>query len=294
MKESRSRARLGAHMSISGGLHRAIDRAERIDATALQIFVRNARQWGAKPLAQPEIEKFRCRLEESGLGPFTLAHSGYLMNVASPDPALWKRSVADLRLELERCALLGIKYLVFHPGSHVGSGEEAGVAKVAKALDRLAPAHGRESGVMLLIETTAGQGSNLGHRFEQITRIMDRARCGESLGVCFDTCHAYAAGYELGDRKNFRRVFDRFDQLMGIGSLRAFHLNDSKNPKGSRKDRHQHIGQGDVGLEAFRLLLNDRRFHDLPMVLETPKGEDLAEDRENLSILRALIPRSRR
>lgn len=281
-------------MSIAGGLHLAIDRAEQVDATALQIFVRNARQWGAKPLGTDEAEKFRARLEESGLGPYTLAHAGYLINVASPDPALWKRSVKDLKLEIERCSQLGIPCLVFHPGSHVGSGEIKGLSKAVKALDRLLPSSAPADGLKLLIETTAGQGSNLGHSFEQIAHILDHARCRDSLGVCFDTCHALAAGYEIRDRRNYLKVFERFDELIGIERLLAFHLNDSKNPLSSRKDRHQHIGQGDVGIEAFRLILNDRRFKALPMVLETPKGEDLAEDRENLAVLRGLLPRSRR
>jgi len=281
-------------MSIAGGLYRAVDRAEQVDATALQIFVRNARQWGAKPLRAEDIEQFRSRLQESGLLRFTLAHAGYLINVASPDAALWKRSVADLKLELERCLQLGIPYLVFHPGSHVGSGEAAGLDKVVKAMDRLLPASAGNRSVTLLIETTAGQGTNLGHSFEQIAYILDRARGSESLGVCFDTCHVLAAGYEIRKAREYKQVFERFDRLIGIEKLKAFHLNDSKNPLNSRKDRHQHIGQGDVGLGAFKLLLNDSRFDDLPMVLETPKGEDLAEDRQNLAILRGLIPRSRR
>jgi deoxyribonuclease-4 len=281
-------------MSIAGGLYRAVDRAEQVDATALQIFVRNARQWGAKPLRAEEREQFRSRLRESGLVPFTLAHAGYLINVASPDGALWKKSVADLEMELKRCLQLGIPYLVFHPGSHVGSGEETGLDKVVKAMDRILPASSGDQSVILLIETTAGQGTNLGHSFEQIAYILDRARSSESLGVCFDTCHALAAGYEIRKARDYKKVFELFDRLIGIEKLKAFHLNDSKNPLSSRKDRHQHIGQGDVGLGAFKLLLNDKRFTDLPMVLETPKGDDLAEDRQNLAILRGLIPRSRR
>ena len=281
-------------MSIAGGLHRAIDRAEQVDATALQIFVRNARQWGAKPLLAGDAEQFRNRLAEIGLLPFTLAHAGYLINVASPDAALWKKSVANLKLEMERCLQLGVPYLVFHPGSHVGSGEEAGLDRVVEALDRLLPTSAGNDNVALLIETTAGQGTNLGRSFEQIAYILERARGGGSLGVCFDTCHALAAGYEIRTARGYREVFERFDRLIGMEMLKAFHLNDSKNPLSSRKDRHEHIGQGDVGIEAFRLLLNDKRFSALPMVLETPKGEDLAEDRENLAILRGLIPRSRR
>jgi deoxyribonuclease-4 len=289
-------------MSIAGGLHKAIDRAEQIDATALQIFVRSARQWSVKPLAAGEIAKFRDRLEQSGMARFTMAHAAYLINIATPDPALWKRSVASLKVELARCAQLGIPYLILHPGSHVGTGEEAGLVRVAKALDRLMLSRGRdgigraaEQGrLKLLIETTSGTGSNLGHRFEQIAQIIDISRCAPFLGVCFDTCHVLSAGYEMRNSTAYRKTFREFDRIIGLDRLFAFHLNDSKNPLGSRKDRHQHIGSGEVGLEAFRLLLNDRRFRDHPMVLETPKGEDMAEDRENLAILRAMIPRGRR
>jgi deoxyribonuclease-4 len=296
------RAKLGAHMSIAGGLHRAIDRAEEIDATALQIFVRSARQWTVKPLEASEISRFRERLDESGMGEFIMAHASYLINIATPDAALWKRSVASLKDELERCARLGVPYLVLHPGSHVGTGEEAGLARVVKALDRLMLSRGRdgiaraadEGRLKLLIETTSGTGSNLGHRFEHIAHIMESARCAPFLGVCFDTCHVLSAGYELRQATGYRGTFREFDRIIGLDRLFAFHLNDSKNPIGSRKDRHQHIGSGEVGLEAFRLLLNDRRFRDHPMVLETPKGEDMAEDRENLAVLRALIPRGRR
>jgi deoxyribonuclease-4 len=289
-------------MSIAGGLHRAIDRAEEIDATALQIFVRSARQWGVKPLSAGEIEKFRERLDESGLARFTMAHAAYLINIATPDAALWKRSVASLRIELERCVQHGIPYLILHPGSHMGSGEDAGLSRVVQALDRLLLSAGRDGigraardgRLELLIETTSGQGSNLGHRFEHIAHILDEARCGSFLGVCFDTCHVLSAGYELREAGGYGKTFQEFDRIIGVDRLKAFHLNDSLNPLGSRKDRHQHIGSGEVGLEAFRLLLNDGRFKDLPMVLETPKGEDMAEDRENLAILRGLIPKGRR
>ena len=290
---------LGAHMSIAGGFSRAVDRAEQVQATALQIFVKSARQWDAKPVEPEEAREFRRRLELSGLSRYTLAHSSYLINLASPDRAMRERSIRALRDEIARCAILGVPYLVLHPGSHVGQGEERGLERVTTALDRvLAPrrpsrAATETAGVTVLLETTAGQGSNLGHRFEQLALILERARCSERLGVCFDTCHALAAGYDLRDKKSFNATFAEFDRIIGLQWLRAFHLNDSKNGLGSRKDRHEHIGQGELGLSSFRLLLNDRRFSGLPMVLETPKGEELAEDRENLSVLRSLI-RSRK
>jgi deoxyribonuclease-4 len=286
-------------MSISGGLHRAVDRAEAVRATALQVFVKSARQWTAKPLQVEEIDRFREALERGGLAPYTLAHASYLINIASADETLWRRSVAALRDELERCAALGIPFLVLHPGSHVGAGEEAGLRRAVRGVDQALGGRGRRraavrSSVTLLLENTAGQGTNLGHRFEHLGRILEQARWARCLGVCFDTCHALAAGYDLRDARSFRQTMHALDRAVGIERLRAFHLNDSKHALGSRRDRHEHIGRGDLGLDAFRHLLNDRRFADLPMVLETPKGEDLAEDRRNLRRLRSLVPEGRR
>jgi deoxyribonuclease-4 len=278
-------------MSIAGGLSRAVDRAEQVDATALQIFVKSSRQWRARPLPEDEIGTFRRRAAESGLARHALAHASYLINLASPDAGLRRRSETALRDELARCELLGVPYLVLHPGSPVGSGEERGLQRVVRALDRLLAGGG---GVTLLLETTAGQGDSLGHRFEQLGRIIGRARHADRLGVCFDTCHALAAGYEFRDARSYREMLSEFDREVGLKRLRAFHLNDSRHPLGSRKDRHEHIGRGEVGLEPFRLILNDRKFRRLPMVLETPKGAELNEDRENLAILRAMLPGARR
>jgi len=298
---ARVRHRLGAHMSIGGGLYRAVDRARSVDATALQVFVKSARQWNAKPLDRADVESFRREAADSGLEPYTLAHASYLINLATPDERLRQRSVAALQDEVERCELLGIPFLVLHPGSHGGSGEDAGLERIVRGLDQvLAPPRrkttpGNSGGATtILLETTAGQGATLGHRFEHLAHVLDRARRGGRLGVCFDTCHSLAAGYEFRDRRSYRSTFSEFDRTIGISRLRAFHLNDSKHPLGSCKDRHEHIGRGEVGLEAFRLILNDRRFRTVPMVLETPKGVDLAEDRENMTVLRQMLPVSRR
>jgi deoxyribonuclease-4 len=289
-------------MSIAGGLHRAIDHAEAVDATALQVFVKSARQWSSQPIAVEEAQRFRERAGESGLGPHTLAHASYLINLAAPAGPVRRRSLVALADEIARCELLAIPYLVLHPGSHTGAGEEAGLERIVRALDEvLAPSGGRSkrdrsaNGITtVLLETTAGQGATLGHRFEHLAYVLERARSTERLGVCFDTCHALAAGYEFRDRRSFRATFREFDEVVGIDRLHGFHLNDSKHPFGSRKDRHEHIGRGEVGLEAFRLILADRRFRRIPMVLETPKGPDLAEDRENMSVLRQMLPVSRR
>ncbi len=288
MPRSTAAPRLGAHMSIAGGMPRAVERARAVDATALQVFVKSSNQWRSRPFADGEVEAFRRAVAAAGLERHTVAHAGYLINLASPDDALWERSRASFREEVERCDALGIRFLVVHPGSHVGSGEQAGLDRVVAALDAtLAP----RSRATVLLETTAGQGSNLGHRFEHLGYLLDRARVRKRLGVCVDTCHVFAAGYEMRNRRGYAATFEALDDAVGLDRVLAFHLNDSKGDLGSRKDRHAHIGEGALGLEPFRLLLRDRRFRDRPMVLETPKGEDLEEDRVNLDVLRGLVRR---
>ncbi len=274
-------------MSIAGGLRRAVDRAVAVDARALQVFVKSARQWKPRPLEPDEIVAFREAVAAQDLQTQLLAHATYLINIASPDGHIWKRSVDALAVELDRCASLGIPWLVLHPGSHVGSGEAAGLSRVAEAMDRVLEP--RDDDVGILLEITAGQGTNLGCRFEHIAAIFADAKSDEKLGVCFDTCHALAAGYEFRDARSYRRMKREFDSSIGLDRIRAFHLNDSKFGLGSRRDRHEHIGRGEVGLEAFRLILNDRKFRNVPMVLETPKGDDLEEDRVNLAVLKGMI-----
>jgi len=282
-------------MSIAGGFPRALDRAAEVQAGALQVFLKSARRWEAKPLCRDEAAAFRRRLEQSGLGPYTLAHSSYLINLASPQRDLRERSIRALRDEVERCDLLGIPYLVLHPGSHMGAGERIGLDRVASALDRVllpfrTARRGPEPAVNVLLEVTAGQGTNLGYRFEHLQRLLGRSRCEKRLGICFDTCHALAAGYDLRDETSYAATFSVLERTVGLDRLRAFHVNDSAGALGSRIDRHQHIGRGEIGLEGFRLLMNDPRFRDLPMVLETPKqGRDLEDDRANLAALRALV-----
>jgi deoxyribonuclease-4 len=277
-------------MSIAGGMPRAIERARAVAATALQVFVKSSNQWAARPFASGEVEEYRRASEEAGLARFTLAHASYLINLASPDDALWAKSAAALSGELQRCDELGIPWLVVHPGSHVGSGGAAGVGRVASALRRVLSRRGEGSSGVLL-EITAGQGHALGARFEELGEMIDQAGGSDRIGVCFDTCHALAAGHEFRDAASYRETMRALDSAVGLSRLKAFHLNDSKGDLGSRLDRHEHIGRGKVGLEAFRLILSDRRFDDLPMVLETPKEDDLAEDRENLGVLRSLVSR---
>lgn len=277
---------LGAHMSIGGGVHLALRRARSIGCNAVQLFVKSSNQWRAKPLTDEEIALFREESAHFKPG-FIIAHTSYLINVASPEPELYSKSTAALLVEMQRCAALGIPCLVLHPGSHRGSGEEAGIAAVASALNRLA---GEESaqGVSILLETTAGQGNSLGATFEQLAAIIARLEDRSRVGVCYDTCHAFAAGYDIRTRRACRATFRAFDEIIGLDLLRAFHLNDSRTGLGSRRDRHAHIGQGELGRSAFENLLAEKRFLDRPMILETPKGPDLREDVENLALLRSL------
>jgi deoxyribonuclease-4 len=279
--------KFGAHMSISGGLHKAFARGESAGCEAVQIFSKNQQQWRAKPLSDADIAHFKAEQQRSGLAP-VIVHDSYLINLASPDDALWEKSIAAFAEELERCATLGIPYLVTHPGAHTGSGEETGLRREAEALNRLFDA-GVGEGVMVLLETTAGQGSCLGYRFEHLARLIELTDRRERLGVCIDTCHILAAGYDIRTPEAYAATFDEFDRVIGIDRIKAFHVNDSVKDLGSRVDRHAHIGDGCVGLEGFRALVNDPRFVGLPTILETPKGEDMAEDIANLAKLRGLL-----
>lgn len=281
---------VGAHISVAGGLHQAFARGEAAGCRTLQIFSKNERQWRAKPLTPEAIDLFKAEAARSGLTA-ALVHASYLINLASPDDALWERSIGALAEELERCSLLGIPYLVLHPGAHIGSGAEAGIARVAQAIDRLF-VEGAGPGVTLLLETTAGQGTCLGGTFEELSTVLDLLHHPERVAVCADTCHIFAAGYDIASPVGYTATFDRLIELVGLDRIKAFHLNDSKGGLGSRLDRHESIGDGQIGIEGFRLLVNDERFHALPMVLETPKGDDGAEDVRNLTTLRNLCRRA--
>jgi deoxyribonuclease-4 len=274
-------------MSIAGGLPQAVVRARSDDATALQIFVKSSNQWAARPFAPGEVEAYREASREAGLERHTLGHASYLINLASPDETLWQKSVAAFGVELDRCGALGIPWLVVHPGAHVGSGVANGMARVVDALNHALPQSKHGAGVLL--ETTAGQGTTLGARFEELGEILKLVKHPDRAGICFDTCHVLASGYEIRFASAYTETMNALDRAVGLDRLRGFHLNDSKGDLGSRRDRHEHIGSGKVGLEAFRLILADARFRDLPMVIETEKGDDLAEDRVNLGVLRSVI-----
>lgn len=279
--------RLGAHESIGGGLHKAFDRAQSVGCETLQIFVKSNRSWAVKPLTEEDIERFKAKAEETDIQP-VVGHTSYLLNLGTPNDTLWKRSRDTLIIELERCEALGVPYLVLHPGSHVGTGEEAGLARVAQALGEV---HAATPGfrAQILLEATAGQGTNLGYRFEHLGWLLEHTPTGERMGVCLDTCHIFAAGYELRTPEGYAATMEAFDRIVGLQRLLALHLNDSKGGLGSRKDRHEHIGKGHIGLEGFRHVLNDSRLANLPGLLETPKSDDLHEDRENLVVLRSLV-----
>ena len=278
---------LGAHMSIAGGVDNAVLQGKEVGCDTVQLFTKSSRQWVSKPLGKDEIARFHRAKKETGLNT-VVAHDSYLYNFAAPDDVLRKKSVAGLIDEMERCEALGVMYLIAHPGAHVGSGEEAGIQTIAKSIDEMHSAcPGYET--KLAIEITAGQGSNLGYRFQQVRQIIDASKNSDQLRVCFDTEHAFAAGYDLRTTEGYERTFAEFDETIGLGLLVAFHLNDAKKDLGCRVDRHEHIGKGFIGLEAFRLLMNDKRFWGLPMCLETPKSDDCHEDRENLATLRNLL-----
>lgn len=277
---------LGAHMSIEKSHALAIDRAAAFDMTALQIFTKNASRWVAKPIDPAAAEAFRERLAGSDIS-FTVAHDSYLINMASPDDALWEKSLNAFQDEMARCAQLGVPYLVTHPGAHMGTGVETGVSRVAEGLNRLFDEEPANPTVVLL-ETTAGQGTTLGSTFEELASIIDQVEDKARVAVCLDTCHIFAAGYDFRTPETYEATIRAFDDIIGLDRLITFHLNDSKKGLGLRTDRHAHIGEGELGLDAFRLLLTDPRFADTPGVLETPKDDDELGDQRNMRALRNL------
>lgn len=278
---------LGSHMSIAGGVENAILQGKEVGCDAVQLFTKSSRQWVSKPLSEEEIAKFHHAKKTTGLT-CVVAHDSYLYNFAATDEALRKKSVNGLIDEMQRCEALGIAYLIAHPGAHVGAGETTGIHTIAKSIDEMQRACAGFT-AKLALEITAGQGSNLGYRFAHIRQIIDAAKEPDRLRVCFDTEHAFAAGYDLRTKDGYERTFTEFEETIGLDVLVAFHLNDAKKDLGCRVDRHEHIGKGYLGLEAFRLLMNDTRFWGMPMCLETPKSADCHEDRENLATLRGLL-----
>lgn len=282
--------RFGAHMSIAGGLHLAFERATAAGCDVMQIFVKNQRQWRAKPLDAHAIAEFRSARQTSGIAT-VIAHDAYLINLAAPDEKLWRTSIASFLDEVTRCCQIGIAGLVTHPGSHNGSGEAAGIRRVSKALDMIYE-HMGDCGVPTLLEVTAGQGTSLGYCLQHLADIMAGVRSRIPLGVCLDTCHLFAAGYDLTTDEGYAAMMAELGATVGFQAVRCIHMNDSKKPLGSRVDRHEHIGKGHIGRPAFARLVNDPRFRKIPMILETPKEQDARGkdmDVVNLAVLRKLV-----
>ncbi len=278
--------KLGAHESVAGGLYKAFDRINAVGGEALQIFTRNQRQWKPAPLKEEEVQLFREARGKCG-NMMVASHGSYLVNFATAKPELLEKSETAFILELQRCQELGIPYLVLHPGSHGGDGVEAGLSRFVAGLDGAIKKS--ETDIEVLIETTAGQGTGLGAGFEELGYIMTNSEYTARLGICVDTCHIFAAGYDIRSAASYNATIGELDDKVGLDRVKFFHLNDSKKELGSRVDRHEHIGQGAIGLAGFENLLNDTRFAGLPMTLETPKSDNLAEDRENLATLRSLL-----
>ena len=278
---------LGSHMSIAGGVHTAVERGVQIGCTTMQMFVKNNNQWHGKPLSDEDVATYKDLLLKSSIGP-VVVHDSYLINLCAKDGEILRKSQAALKDELDRCERLGVEYLNFHPGAHMGQGEEDGLKLVAESLDII---HDGTRGyhVKSVIETTAGQGTSLGYSFEQLRRIIDLVSDNNRMAVCVDTCHIFAAGYDIVSEHGYEKTFQDFDDILGLDRLVAFHVNDSKRELGSHVDRHEHIGKGKIGLAGFSHLMNDRRFKNIPKILETDKGPDMKEDIENMNVLRGLL-----
>lgn len=276
-------------MSMSGGYYKAVNAAHAAGCQCVQLFTKNNNQWKAKPITEDEVAKFRDAMQEHGIT-HPISHDSYLINLASPKDELFNKSIDAIVIELERAEQLGIPYVVAHPGSFTTSSEEEGLTRIAKGLDEL---HNRtpDCTSKILLETTAGQGSNLGWKFEHLGSIIDQVKEADRLGICFDTCHVFSAGYPMETAEEYADTMQQLDDAVGLDRLKAFHLNDSLKPFAARKDRHAAIGQGEMGLEPFRHLMNDARFTEIPMYMETPKGEEDGEDLDviNLRTLRGLI-----
>lgn len=280
---------LGAHMSIAGGVEEAPGRGREVGCRAIQIFTGNNARWKAKPIGREQAALFRVRLDQAKITR-CLAHAGYLINLCAPDRRILRRSIRALLDEIGRCGRLGIGGLVVHAGYHGGAGERSAIRRAARSLDEIT-GQAASLGVKILLENSAGQGTSIGYRFAQLAAIRDLVRDPGSIGFCFDTCHAFAAGYDLREEGGYEATLAEWDALIGLDSIEAVHLNDCKLPMDSRRDRHEHIGLGTIGLSAFWRLVNDARLARVPKILETPKQGDGFADRANLKVLRRLLGR---
>lgn len=286
MSAPKARDLLGAHMSIAGGLYRALERGEEVGCSVVQIFLKNQLQWAAKPYTAEDIALFKAAWKRTGMRT-VFAHSSYLINLAAAEPREWQRAVEAFHDELERAEALGLPFVIIHPGSHRGEGLDAGVARIARALDTVLE-RTRGYRVMVLLENTAGGGATIGRSFEELAALLDAVTKPERVGICLDTCHLFAAGYDVRKQEGYEAAMRTCAKLIGLRRVRAFHLNDAKAACGSGLDRHEKIGRGKMGVAAFRFLMNDRRFARVPMTLETPKDPEPKADRDALALLRRL------
>ncbi|MDH3252422.1 MAG: deoxyribonuclease IV [Ignavibacteria bacterium] len=278
---------LGAHMSVNGGLHTAFARGSSIGCTTMQIFVKNANQWKGRSLSDTDVQNYKSAAADATISP-VVAHAAYLINLCTTSGTILKKSRAAFLDELSRCEALGILGVIFHPGAHLGKGESEGIKLIAESLNLI---HERSPGYRCLsvLETTAGQGTTVGYRFEQLRAIIDLVEQHDRMAVCLDTCHVFAAGYDFRTENGWNEMMEQFDSIIGLKRLAAIHMNDSKREHGSRIDRHEHIGKGHIGEHGFRFLMNDSRLHSIPKILETEKGDDMSEDVENMRVLLSLV-----
>jgi len=278
---------LGAHTSIAGGVPKSIDRASEVNFTAIQIFSKNNNQWYAKPLDEKEIELFKDKLQQSNIK-YVVVHDSYLINLCAKDKIILEKSRNAFIDELQRCEQLGIEHLNFHPGAHLGQGEDDGLKIIAESIN-IAHSQTKKFHVKSMLEITAGQGTNLGYKFEQLRKIIDLVEEKDRMCVCIDTAHIYAAGYDIKSIDGYEKTIKEFDDIIGVNLLKCIHMNDSKKELGSRVDRHEHIGKGFIGREGFTNIMNDKKLLHIPKILETPKGKEMKEDVENLKVLIDLI-----
>ncbi len=278
---------LGTHVSVTGGIHRAFERGEQIGCTTMQVFTKNSNQWAGKALTREDVQSYKTASGKSTIDP-VFAHASYLINLCATNPAILAKSRAALADELQRCDSLGIRGLILHPGAHLGAGEREGIRGIA---DSLNDAHTRTGKIapLTVLETTAGQGTAIGYRFEHLAGIIEHCSMPERMAVCIDTCHLFAAGYAIDTDDGWNTMLRELDSTVGLQRLAAVHVNDSKRELGSRVGRHEHIGKGKIGMLAFRLLMNDPRLSTVPKILETDKSDDMHEDVENMNILRSLV-----
>jgi len=281
--------KIGCHISIAGGIDNSVKRAEELGCSTMQIFSKNASTWREKILKKDEVENFRVNLKNSNINPVFI-HASYLINLASPSDELYFKSINAFIEEMKRADILSPNpYIIIHPGAHTGAGEEYGIKRIINALNIiLEKSAGLNLKTMILLEDTAGSGTHLGYKFYQLKRMMEGTKDKKRIGICFDTCHAFAAGYDLSQQEGIKKTLEEFEKYIGLDNLKVIHLNDSKFPLGSRKDRHMHIGKGYIGLEGFKVLVNHKYLKNLPFILETPKHDE-KDDLKNINLVKSLI-----